>query len=186
LLSAGSTDVDAVDRELGHWQCPRGEAPHGSDWPAAAKHLGSGIVAKGGLRLHDRNVVHEAADAGSADWWASRRLRYNLMLLCAAPISLVCLWVVWWLFEDRLPCQQVTGFSLMFGAILFAAGLVAANICFYLGPLIERLVSAQFVSLYRRSAFAMGAGFSLLLIFIPAIGNLTVAIVGYGVPGTCQ
>lgn len=119
------------------------------------------------------------------DWWAARRLRYNGILLGAAPVSLACLFAIWWAFEDRLPCLQARGFSLMFGAILFVLGLGAANLFYCLGPLIERLLDPRHLRVYRPGAFALGTGFSLTLIFLPVLGNLMVVVIGTLAPGTC-
>jgi hypothetical protein len=68
------------------------------------------------------------AEVSTLAWWRGRRSRYNLLLLTAAPISLGCLLLVWWLFEKRLPCLEITGFSLLGGAFLFLAGLALASV----------------------------------------------------------
>jgi hypothetical protein len=119
------------------------------------------------------------ADQDTAStWWSARRFRYNLILICAAPLSLLVLLFVWWAFEARLPCLEITGFSLIAGAILFAMGLVLANLFYFLGPLVELLIPARRISTYRSISFALGTGFSLLLIFFPVIGNLLAAVAG--------
>src|SRR5271166_5730750 len=80
------------------------------------------------------NESTQEVQSTASIWWSAQRWRYNRILLCAAPLSLLALLMVWWLFEARLPCLQVTGFSLFAGAILFAIGLVVANLCYFLGP----------------------------------------------------
>jgi hypothetical protein len=118
-------------------------------------------------------------------WWAAQRFRYNVLLVGAAPVSLVCLLVVWWLFEERLPCLEVTLFSLFFGAVFFGVGLGLANVCYYLGPLSEKLLRPSNVSAFRRAVFGLGVGFSLLLIFSPVIGSLVAALLGPAASGQC-
>jgi hypothetical protein len=122
----------------------------------------------------------------ASSWWATRRLRYNVLLLVAAPVSGTCLLAVWWLFEARLPCLEVTLFSLMFGGLLFGVGLALANLCYYLGPLSEKLLRPANVRAFRRVAFCLGVAFSLLLVFSPVIGNLVAAAIGPPAGGQCS
>jgi TctA family transporter len=118
-------------------------------------------------------------------WWQSQRFRYNLILLVAAPVSVVCLFLVWLLFESRLPCLEITGFSLMFGAFLFVIGLGVANLCYFLGPVSERIFRPRSPATFRVWLFALGTLFSVLLIFLPVIGNLIAAVVGPSVINQC-
>jgi hypothetical protein len=85
---------------------------------------------------------------------------------------------VWWLFEARLPCLEITFPSLLLGGILFLVGLGLANLFYFLGPISERLLRPKNFGVYRRIVFALGATFSVLLIFLPAIGNLIAAALG--------
>lgn len=52
-------------------------------------------------------------------WWRSRRSLFNRGLLAATPLSFFSLLVVWWVFESRLPCLEITLPSLFLGAISF-------------------------------------------------------------------
>ena len=118
-------------------------------------------------------------------WWQSQRFRYNLILLAAAPASVLFLFLVWWLFESRLPCLEITRFSLMFGAALFVIGLAVANVCYFLGPISERIFRPRNPATFRVCLFSLGTMFSLLLIFLPVIGNLVAAVVGPSVINQC-
>jgi hypothetical protein len=119
-------------------------------------------------------------------WWSIQRLRFNLLLLAAAPVSAVSLFVVWWLFDSRLPCLEITGFSLLAGCVLFFVGLALANLCYFLAPLSEKLLRPLNVYAFRRIVFGVGVGFSLLLVFAPVIGNLVAAALGPSVSGQCH
>jgi len=121
----------------------------------------------------------------TAAWWEANRCRYNIILMLAASVSFICLFVIWWLFEARLPCLEITGFSILFGGILFLIGLILANICYFLGPLSEKLFHPNNPPVFRRTLFVIGTGFSLLLIFFPVIGNLIAAAVGPEIGGNC-
>lgn len=129
-----------------------------------------------------------AAEVGlsPAQWWAARRLRYNLALLAGATVSFLSLAAVGWLFAARLPCLEVTVFSVAFGGVLFLVGLGLANLCYYLGPLSERWLHPKNLLGFRRLAFALGTAFSLALIFLPVAGNLAVAVFAPAVGGQCE
>lgn len=123
----------------------------------------------------------EAASENIVDrrlWWSARRKRYNVALIIAAPLSLVATLTVWWLFEDRLPCLEITGFSILAGFPLFLIGLALANICYLLGPLSERIVHPRNVTSFRAWVYRAGLAISVLLVFAPAILNLIAALQG--------
>jgi hypothetical protein len=117
-------------------------------------------------------------NGSSRSWWAAHRLRYNAILLAAAPVSLVGLLVVAWLLESRLPCLEITAFSLMVDSVLFLVGLGLANLCYFLGPISERVLRPSNAAAFRRRLFALGTGFSLVLIFLPVIGIVIAAAFG--------
>jgi hypothetical protein len=102
-------------------------------------------------------------------WWSARRRRYNLTLFVAALISAAMGLTVAGLFEERLPCLEITGVIVIFQALLFLIGVGLANICYFLGPLSERLIRPRNVPAFRRSAYCSGVAFSLLLIFAPPL-----------------
>ena len=116
----------------------------------------------------------------ATDWWAAHRWRYNAVLLLGAIASFFCLFVIAWLLSARLPCLEITAFSVAFGGMAFLAGLALANICYGLGPLSERWLQPKNALAFRRVAFALGTVSSLLLIFFPVVGNLVAAAFGAG------
>jgi hypothetical protein len=122
----------------------------------------------------------------AAQWWAARRLRYNLALVGGAAVSFLSLAAVGWLFAARLPCLEITVFSVAVGGVLFLVGVGLANLCYYLGPLSERWLHPKNLLGFRRLAFALGTAFSLALIFLPVAGNLAVAVFAPAVGGQCE
>jgi hypothetical protein len=111
-------------------------------------------------------------------WWSARRNRYNITLIIAAPLSLLATLIVWGLFEERLPCLEITGLGILAGFWLFLIGLLLANICYLLGPLSERVVRPRNVALFRSWVYRAGTAFSVLLLFAPAMVNLIAALLG--------
>ena len=127
--------------------------------------------------------THIGAAADRRAWWSGQRRRYNILLIAAAPISAASLLAVWALFEERLPCLEITAFSVALGAILFFLALGIANIFYFLGPLSERVIRPRNAKAFRRWSYGFGVAFSLLLIFLPALTNLIAAFLG---PATCM
>ena len=127
------------------------------------------------------NIAATELGSSAAEWWAARRWRYNAVLLGGAIASFLCLLAVAWLFSARLPCLEITAFSVAFGGMAFLVGLGLANLCYCLGPMSERWLHPKNALAFRHVAFALGTAFSLLLIFVPVIGNLAAAAFGTGV-----
>jgi hypothetical protein len=121
-------------------------------------------------------AIQIGSGADREAWWSAQRRRYNMALFVAAPISAATLFAVWGLFEDRLPCLEITGASIVLGSILCLIGLGLANICYGLGPLSERLARPGDTAAFRRWTDGAGLAFSLLLVFSPPILNLALAI----------
>jgi hypothetical protein len=111
-------------------------------------------------------------------WWSARRRRYNLTLFVAAPISGAILLTVAGLFEERLPCLEISGVIVIFQGLVFLIGVGLANICYFLGPLGERLIRPRNAPAFRRAAYRAGVAFSLLLIFAPPLLILWSAFIG--------
>jgi hypothetical protein len=117
-----------------------------------------------------------SAMADRKAWWSAHRRQYNIVLLTSAPISAALLFAVWAVFEDRLPCLEINGFSIVFGIILFVLGFGLANIFYFFGPLAEKIIRPPNAIAFRRWVYGIGLVFSLLLIFWPPIINLSAAI----------
>jgi hypothetical protein len=107
-------------------------------------------------------TVRESA----AQWWGARRLRYNVALLLAGVGAFVAYVLLAWSFEDRLNQVEVTGFTVAFQAIGYAAAMGVANVCYFLGPLSERLLKPTDLSSYRHAAYSLGLWFSVVLPFL--------------------
>ena len=82
------------------------------------------------------------------------------------------------LFESRLPCLEITAFSLIVDGVLLLVGLGLANLCYFLGPISERVFRPSNAAAFRRRSFALGTGFSLVLIFLPVVGIVIAAAFG--------
>jgi uncharacterized Tic20 family protein len=109
-------------------------------------------------------------------WWSGMRLRYNLILIVSGATSGIGVFVLWALFARRLPCLEITGFTLVIYGLAFALALCIANILYSLGLLAETVLRPTNRLHFRSRLFALGAGISVLLIFVPVIGNVIAAV----------
>jgi len=132
------------------------------------------------------NSTATEVSLSASQWWAARRVRYNVALAVGAVASFLSLVAVGWVFAARLPCLEITVFSVAVGGILFLAGVGLANVCYYLGPLSEHWLRPKNVLGFRRLAFLLGTAFSLALIFLPVAGNLVVAVFSPEMGGQCE
>jgi hypothetical protein len=108
-------------------------------------------------------------------WWGSQRLRYNIVLASAGFVAFLLYVTLVWTFQEELPEAEVTAFIIAFQALGFFALMLVANVCFFLGPISERLLRPNDVLKYRHNTFALGVWFSVALPFLlPATVVLTV------------
>lgn len=124
------------------------------------------------------------------EWWARRRLRYNVGLLVAGALAFVCyVAAAHWNSSMQAPRASV-GNRLLPNALLGAIGyllvMVIANALYFLGPLSESIVRPRNIARYRQVSFKLGFWVSVLLPFvIPGllIGfMLFCSMPGYGRP----
>jgi hypothetical protein len=108
-------------------------------------------------------------------WWATKRFLYNVGLLAAGVVSFLLYVAIVWLWSDRLPCAEITAFTVAFQAIGFLFVMLLANVLYQLGPLAERIAEPKSPETFRKRFFALGFSFSLALPFIvPAAALLPV------------
>jgi hypothetical protein len=115
--------------------------------------------------------VSDTNGVPARDWWRRRRLRYNVGLAAAAVVAcasyiLVCLW------SAHLPpfARGISTGSLLstasFFGVLWLVVATVGNAGYTLGPWVERRVRPGNVRRYRRVAFGLGYGLSVLPLFI--------------------
>ena len=106
----------------------------------------------------------------TSEWWARRRLRYNVSLACAGIIAFVCYAAVVFAFEDVIPDADINALTIMFQGCGYLLVMGLANICFYVGPMSERICRPKRVERFRTVTYRLGYWFSMLLPFtVPAL-----------------
>lgn len=127
------------------------------------------------LHPHRRAESETMEKVGLKAWWSSKRSLFNRILLSAALSSFLSLLLVSWVLESRLPCLEITLFSVLMGGMLLLFCLVLANIFYNLGPHLESLISPAESLWFRRITFVAGTLLCVVLIFSPVVGNLVAA-----------
>lgn len=111
------------------------------------------------------------------EWWGARRGRYNRALLGAGVVAFVAYLAALAMRCADSPGVEVTVFTTAFQGVVYLLAMGVANVCYLLGPGVERLVPTSSRARYRRWAFAAGLGFSVAL---PFLVPLTILLAGCG------
>jgi len=97
-------------------------------------------------------------------------MQYNIALVLAGLGAFIAYAAIAWSFQDHFNQLEITAFTILFQAVGYAVAMAAANVCYFLGPLAERLVRPANVTAFRKITYRLGLWFSVLLPFLlPAL-----------------
>ena len=103
-------------------------------------------------------------------WWGARRKRYNIALILAGLGAFAAYATIASMFHDHFNQLEITVFTIVFQTIGYALAMAVANVCYFLGPVTERLIRPADVNSYRKITYRLGLLFSVLLPFLlPAL-----------------
>ena len=103
----------------------------------------------------------------SSEWWRSRRLQYNTAIILAGIGAFICYLVIFGIFHKRLgPGADVTPFTTLFQGVAYLLVIGIANICYYIGPISEKIIKPKDIDRYRNTAYNMGLWGSIILPFL--------------------
>lgn len=105
-------------------------------------------------------------------WWGKRRLLYNIGLVVAGVLAFACYVAVLdrRINDGSMPDAEITLFTTAFQGVGYLFMMGIANLCYFAGPLSERMVNPKNIDRYRHVMFWFGFCFSVLLPFsIPAL-----------------
>jgi hypothetical protein len=109
-------------------------------------------------------------EIAAEDWWADRRLRYNVALLVAGIVAFFCYAGALVIRCRNVPEVETTLFTTLFQGICYLIAVAIANLFYNLGYWCELILKPRTPARYRRIAYALGFGFSVALPFsIPAM-----------------
>ena len=105
------------------------------------------------------------------EWWADHRWPYNRGLIIAGILAFVCYVAVASTLVARVdPGVEITIFTTVFQGFGYLVAMGMANLCYFLGPLSERVIHPRDAAHFRHVAYRLGFWFSVLLPFsIPAL-----------------
>ncbi len=103
-------------------------------------------------------------------WWAARRRRYNGGLIAAGTAAFIIYVIVGLTLLPLDEEFEITAFTLLFQGVGYLVMMGIANVCYYLGPISERLISPKDPEQYRDICYELGFWASVLLPFsVPAL-----------------
>ena len=130
-----------------------------------------------------------AADVPATQWWERRRLLYNFALIVAIVLGYFAYVAVVSHFADVIGAPSVdengsvivneiefTVFTVIFQCCGASIGLLLANLFYFLGAGVERLVPPARVATYREWAWRAGVAFSCFLPFSVALLHLVLCL----------
>jgi hypothetical protein len=119
----------------------------------------------------DLALETDASPRAIDTWWASRRPRYNIGLLVAGALGfgLYAVAVSRCIGLRARGDWEITVLTTLFQGFVYLVMIGMANLCYYLGPVSERLVRPANVTAYRKIVFWLGFWFSVLLPFAPSV-----------------
>jgi hypothetical protein len=104
------------------------------------------------------------------EWWAARRLRYNIALVVAGIAAFATYAAVLGTRCASDPDAEITAFTIAFQSFGYMLAMAVANVAFNLGRWSETLVRPVNIAGYRTWTWRLGLGFSVALPFtIPAL-----------------
>lgn len=104
--------------------------------------------------------------ASTYEWWSSKRLKYNIGLIVAGISAFICYCAAFELVIDKLgPDWEITILTILFQGIFYLIMMGIANICYNLGPFVEKILKPKNLDQYRRTAFSLGFWGSVALPF---------------------
>ena len=121
--------------------------------------------------------------ADSKTWWSSRRLRYNIALLCAGFAAFISYVAIAGIFPQKLPCVEITAFTVGAQGVSFILAVGLANLFYQLGPASESIFKPGNPVLFRQAIFSAGFWFSVAL---PFMFPLSIALEALGIFGASR
>src|SRR5436189_4656661 len=116
----------------------------------------------------------------SKDWWAARRLRYNIGLIIAGVTAFVCYVVLGeFLIMPYDKEYETTLFTIFFQGIGYLFMIGIANIFYNLGRWTDRHFNTRDSQTFRQRLFNLGFWFSFGLPFLIPILIIVVYLVEY-------
>jgi hypothetical protein len=127
-------------------------------------------------------LISEVDSFSTFRWWGKRLILYNVGLVVAGILAFTAYVLVVIKFENILFSRNedwdgFSGFVLVFQGFAYLFMMLVANVCFCLGPFLEKWLKPRNVARYRKITFRLGFWCSVALPFIVPV--LLLFEVGY-------
>lgn len=103
------------------------------------------------------------ASLESKQWWSKKRKSYNGALALACFIAFILYVISVAMFQERMPCVEITLFTIIFQGVGFVFALVMANIVYSFGYIVEAILNPKNPENFRNTAYKLGLLFSIML-----------------------
>ena len=95
----------------------------------------------------------EKENLSTSEWWSQRRFKYNIGLIIAGVLAFIAHAAIVFSFKARIPDAEITVSTTMFQAVGYLIVIGIANICYFLGPLSERMLKPKNLTNYQHITF---------------------------------
>ena len=113
-------------------------------------------------------------------WWSRKRITYNIGLVVAGIVAFITYGIVGAILIMPYDSNfEITLFTTLFQSISYLIMMGIANICFYLGPITDKMVNKKKDEKISRRLFYMGFWFSVFLPFLIPIMLVVVYFIKY-------
>jgi len=129
----------------------------------------AGFFIKENMKILNQLLIIETKERNNSQiisWWELRRFLYNIIVLVCGLISLSIMYAIVDLKpgEDLIEPLAIIGFA------------IVSNICYTFGWLTE-ILSEKSIT-YGATMFKVGLGFTIIMVFIPAVFQIIYWIEG--------
>ena len=108
-------------------------------------------------------------------WWQNHRRAYNLWLVVAGLTAYTAYCAVVWSNCPAVDTAEITVFTAVAQGIGYLFAMALANVCYFLGPVSEKLLRPTNLERYRLVTFSFGVAFSIALPFlVPTVAYFTI------------
>jgi hypothetical protein len=105
-----------------------------------------------------------------SQWWRKHRKHYNVSLVVAGVLAFISTVAVVFSCQNVISNAEITILTVLLQGFGYLIMIGIANLCFYAGPISERLIKPQDPDRFRTVTYRMGYWFSVLLpLCIPSL-----------------
>ena len=112
------------------------------------------------------------SDLISYDWWEKKRLGYNIGLINAGILAFIFYNIIFETLIPSSPENEITLFTTIFQGIGYLIFIGVANIFYFLGSILEKVIKPNNIDKFRIVTFNLGFWFSVILPFTIPISLL--------------